>query len=347
MNEGLNDRQRAILRCIVDHFIDTAVPIASQYIATHNDLGLSSATIRNTMADLEELGYVTHPHTSAGRMPTDKGYRFFVDSLMTVEPISEDEQGTIKIQLDTITEIDDLLHQTAKLLGTISHQLSIVSAPHLKSGKLERMEFLPVTSNKMFIVLTVKSGIIKTITMEIDTTIPREKLEHITRLLNERLSGLTLETIRETIADRVKDFMSEETGIINLVVRSADKIFDDSKERERLHIGGTESLIEQPEYDDPNNVRNIVEFIHREDAVIEVLNRQEQQADQEGMLVSIGQEHGEEMLKNNSIIISPYKIGNVIGTIAIIGPRRMKYSKIIPLLNYVSEQVSSTLSREG
>ena len=347
MAEELNDRQRAILRCIVDHFIETAAPIASQYIAQHHDLGISPATIRNAMADLEELGYVTHPHTSAGKMPTDKGYRFFVDSLMTVESITEHEQGTIKVQLDTITEVDELLHQTAKLLGSISHQLSIVAAPHLKSTTLERMELIAVAANRIFIVLTVKSGIVKTITMEVVTEIPREKLEHITRLLNERLSGLTLETIRDTIVERVKDFMNEETGLINLVVRAADRIFDDVKELEKLHISGTQSLIEQPEYEDPHNVRNIIEFINHEDVIVDVLDRQEPQAQQEGVVVSIGQEHGEANLKNHSIIVSPYRLGDVVGTIAIIGPKRMKYSKVIPLLNYVSEQLSTTLSKEN
>jgi heat-inducible transcriptional repressor len=346
MAEELNDRQRAILRCIVDHFIETAVPIASQYIAMHHDFSLSPATIRSVMADLENLGYVTHPHISAGKIPTDKGYRLFVDSLMTAEPVSTDEQGAIRDQLETLTEVDELLHQTAKLLGSISHQLSIVSSPHLKSGILERMELIAVAANRIFIVLTVKSGIVKTITIEVFTEIPREKLEQITRFLNERLTGLSLEVIRDTINERVCDFMDEETGLVSLVVKSAKRIFDDAKEREKLHIAGTQSLIEQPEYGDPDNVKNIIQFINQEEVVVDILDRQETQAKAEGVAVSIGDELGQESLKGHSIIVAPYRIGDVVGTIAIIGPKRMKYSRVIPLLNYVSDQLTTTLNKE-
>ncbi len=346
MPEELNERQKAILRCIVDHFIETAVPIASQYIATHDDFALSPATIRNVMAELEALGFVTHPHTSAGKVPTDRGYRMFVDSLMMAEPVSTDDQGAIREQLDTLTEVDELLRQTAKLLGSISHQLSIVASPHLKSGILDRMEMIAMTANRIFIVLTIRSGIVKTITIEVYTEIPREKLEQITRVLNERLSGLSLETIRDTINDRVGDFLDEDTGLIGLVVKSAGRIFDDTREQEKLHIGGTQTLIEQPEYGDPDNVKNIIEFINKEEVVAEVLERQEPQAKAEGIAVSIGDEHGEAILKNHSIIVSPYRIGDVVGTIAIIGPKRMRYGRVIPLLRNVSEQLTTTLNKE-
>jgi heat-inducible transcriptional repressor len=347
MTEELNERQRAILSCVIDHFITTAAPVGSRYISKHHDLGISAATIRNTMADLEELGYVTHPHTSAGRMPTDKGYRFFIDSLMQVVPVSEKDQDIIKQQLDMINEIDEILHQTAKLLGLISHQLSIVSAPHLRSGILDRLELIAVSTNRIFVVLTVKSGIIKTITMEVTSEISREKLEHIARLLNERLSGLTLETIRDTFAERVKDFKNEQTGLMNLLIRAADKIFDDTREREKLHIGGTQSLIEQPEYSDPDNVRNIIEFINDENIIIDLLERQERQVQDDNVAVSIGREHGEQKLKNYSIVVSNYKLSGVDGNIAVIGPKRMNYSKVIPLLDFIAKEVSSTLNKEN
>ncbi len=346
-NIELNERQRAILRCVIDHFILTANPVASNYIASHHNLRISPATIRGTMADLEELGYVTHPHTSAGKIPTDKGYRFFVDSLMTVEPLAEQEQDAVKLHLETVTEVDEMLRQTAKLLGTISHQLSIVSSPHLKSALFERMELIHVSSNRIFIVLTVTSGLVKTITVEVQTEISREKLEHITRLLNERLSGLTLETIRDTFAERVRDVVDDKTGLMNMLVRSSKKIFDDTNEREKLHIGGTQSLIEQPEYENPDNVRNIIELINQEETIVHVLNRHELHAQQEGIAIAIGGEHGEEKLKNHSIVVSTYRVGNVIGTIAIIGPKRMNYSKVVPLINFVSDHVSSTLSKEN
>lgn len=343
----LNDRQKAILSCIVDYFIETASPVASHHIAQKHNFGISTATIRNIMADLEELGFVTHPHTSAGKMPTDMGYRFFVNSLMVEESLTKSEQLAIHNIIETVTEIDELLHQTAKLVGAISHQLSIVSAPHLKIGILKRIELIGVSTNKIFIILSMKSGIVKTITLEVNTEIPRTHLEYISRLLNERLNGLTLETIRNTFSERVKDYKNEQTGLIDLFIHSADRIFDDAKEREKLHIGGTQSLFEQPEYTNTENVRNIIELINNEEVITNIIDRQESMVQDQGVSISIGNEHGEKKLENHSIIISTYKLGDVYGTIAIIGPKRMRYGKVKPLLNYVSEQISTNLFREN
>lgn len=280
-------------------------------------------------------------------MPTDRGYRFFVDSLMQSEPPASEDRIKIRDHLETITEIDELLRQTAKLLGSISHQLSIVSAPHLKSGVLEHLELIPVAGTRIFVVLTVKSGLVKTITMEVTTEISRETLEHIARLLNERIAGLTLETIRETFEERVKDFPEDASAIINLFIRSVDKIFDDTREREKLHIGGTQSLIEQPEFEDPNNVRHLIELLNNEEVIVDVLQRQEAQVQDGRASVLIGVEHGDEKLKNYSIIVSIYKIGDIDGSIAIFGPKRMNYGRVIPLIDFVSQEMSSTLSKEG
>ena len=343
MDQGLNEREKAILKYVIGDFIASATPVASRQIVKDHELGLSAATIRNTLADLEDKGYVTHPHTSAGKIPTDKGYRFFVDTLMEMEQLSKVEKGGIKKVFENSTETDDLLRQTAKLLGTISHQLSVVSSPHLKSSILERIELISVSSNKMLIVISIKSGVVKTITMEALTDLNQEKLTYLGRLLNERLCGLTLETIRESLAERVKDFHYEHPDLVNVIVRSADKIFDDSKEREKLHIGGTHFLIEQPEFGNPENIRTMIELINNEGTLIQVLESHELMAENKGMIISIGDEHGEESLKDYSIIVSTYRAGSVTGSIAIIGPKRMNYPKMVPLVNYVAREVSSSL----
>lgn len=343
MEHELNEREREILKLVVCDFIARAMPVASRQLARDYDLGLSAASIRNTLADLEFKGFITHPHTSAGRIPTDKGYRYFVDNLMDVQPLTRQEKGDIKKQLDGAAEPDDLLRHTAKLLGVISHQLSIVSHPHLKSGVLERIELIPVASNKIFVILTIESGLVKTITMEMSSDISQEKITDITRLLNERLAGLTLETIRDTFTDRVRDFKDEHPGVINVFIRSADKIFNDAREREKLHIGGTQSLIEQPEYGDPANIRSMIELINNENVLIHVLESRELAALNNGIVVSIGGEHEEELLKNYSIVVSTYNAGGIVGSIGIIGPRRMDYQKVVPLVNYIAREVSSSL----
>lgn len=343
MDISLTERQKEILRYVVSEYIRTAVPVGSRTISKHHTLHLSAASIRNTLADLEEMGYLTQPHTSAGRIPTDLGYRFFIDSLMGKTLLTQSEKGAIKRQLEGMPDADRLFRQTAKLLGEISHQLSVVSPPHLKSGVLEHLELIAVSSSKIFVVLTIKSGIVKTITMEVRTELTQDDLISVARILNERLHGLTLETIRDTFAERVKDVREESTGLINLFIRSAEKIFDDTTERERLHIGGTHSLVEQPEYENPDNVRNILDIINNEEVLLKLLERSEQQIRDDGVAISIGNEHSEEQLKNYSIVVSVYSVDDIQGTIGVIGPKRMNYAKVIPLVHYLAREVSSSL----
>lgn len=227
MVEELTERERTILRYIIYNFIQTAKPVGSRYLAKRYSLGLSPATIRNTMADLEYFGYIDHPHTSAGRIPTDKGYRVYVDSLMEVEQLTEEEKQEITHTLKTSADTEEMLRESSRLLGKISNQLSIVSAPHLSSGVFEKLELITISSAKIMAVISIKFGLVKTIMMEVHSEIPREKLETISRILNERLSGLTLQQIRDTFADRVKDMTHEETGLIRLFINLKNKLFDD------------------------------------------------------------------------------------------------------------------------
>jgi heat-inducible transcriptional repressor len=179
--------------------------------------------------------------------------------------------------------------------------------------------------------------------MEVITEISHTELVSVARMLNERLHGLTLETIRDTFADRVKDVREDSAGLISLFIRSVDKIFDDTVERERLHIGGTQSLVEQPEYENPDNVRNILDVINNEGALIKLLDRSERQIRDDGVAISIGEEHSEAQLKNYSIVISVYNVENIQGSIGVIGPKRMNYAKVVPLVHYLAEEVSSSL----
>ncbi len=344
MEIELSEREREILRYVVYRFIDSAAPVASRYISKHHHLNLSAATIRNVLSDLEELGYIHHPHTSAGSIPTDKGYRYFVDWLMEIQQLTSREKGNIRRQFDMVIESNEILSEAARLLGTISHQLSVVSSLHLSAGVLERIELISIASHRVLVVLEVKSGIIKTITMEVPVEISPSQLTVVGQYLNEKLAGLTLKTIRDTFSERVKDFANDKSGIINLMVNSAGRIFDDSKEREKLHIGGTQSLIEQPEYGERDNIRTIIELINDEAILAEVLETSEIKKFEHGVAVAIGEEHGNTKLKNYSIILKTYTVGDVQGTIGILGPKRMNYAKVIPLVNYMAEEVSSSLS---
>jgi heat-inducible transcriptional repressor len=342
MDFELNERERDILGYVVSSFITTAVPVGSKYITQVFDTGLSPASVRNTLADLEGKGFITHPHTSAGRTPTDKGYRFFVDFLMQPESPTSQERGDIRKQMDTLTESSDLFAQTARLLGAISHQLSVVSSPHFKSGVLEHVDLISVSSSRIFVILRIQAGIVKTITMEVESEMSQENLNGLAQLLNERICGLTLDTIRQSFSERVKD-VKDEHPVINVFIRSADKIFDDTKEREKLHIGGTKSLIEQPEYGNPEYIKSVIELINNEGILVQLLDNVEPEAKDKGFAITIGDEHTEGRLKNYSVIVSTYKQGGVIGSIGVIGPKRMNYQRVVPLVNFIAEELSITL----
>jgi heat-inducible transcriptional repressor len=342
MQELLSDRERTILRSIIYSFIQTATPIGSRYIAKHHDIGLSPATVRNVMSDLEYLGYIGHPHTSSGRVPTDKGYRFYVDSLMEFEQLTQEDQTAIQSQLQTGTDPETLFRLTSKLIGAISHQLGVVSAPRLNTGILDKIELVPLTGTRILVVISIRSGLVKTITMEVSTEIPRVKLDDVGRMLNERLAGLALAEIRTTLYDRVQDMRGEETGLISLFIDSVDKLFDEQRSVEKLHIGGTAGILSQPEFEHADQYRSVIELLENEDMIVHVLEKTESK---DGIIaVSIGDENDVKQLKEYSLVTSTYTVGNSTGSVGIIGTKRMNYSKMIPLVDYVAKTISGMFS---
>jgi heat-inducible transcriptional repressor len=339
----LNERERTVLHYVVHDFIETATPVGSRFISKrHEDvLGLSSATIRNIMSDLEYLGYIDHPHTSAGRIPTDRGYRFYLDSLMRVEAVTPDEQQTIREGLDAIQDMEEMLRESSRLIGKISRQLCVVTSPHLSSGVFEKLELVPITSSRILVVISIKSGLVRTIMMEVGIDINRGRLNELARRMNEKLSGLTLQEIRDTFVERMRDAQDEPTGLIRLFIDSVDKLFLPPR-TEKLHIGGTEKLIEQPEFTNPKEFRGVVELINNEEFIIHVLQKHEEGAT--GTQVTVGTENQDEKLKSYSLVTSMYNVGDISGSVGVIGPTRMQYNKMIPLVDYVARTISAMLS---
>jgi len=336
MSEELNERERTILNNIVHSYIQTAVPVGSRYISKRKDIGLSAATIRNVMSDLEYLGYLAHPHTSAGRIPTDKGYRFYVNELMEIDRLSEKDQNVIQSQLQSSIETDEVLKIASKILGSISHQLSVVTAPQMTSGVLEKLELIQISSMRLLVIISIRSGLVKTMMLEIKSEIPRSRLEKVSQLLNERLSGLTLKEIRDTFADRLRDVQDEHTGLIRLFIESVDKLFDENR-TEKIHIGASKSMLSQPEFENTKNFKSIIELMENEDIIIHVLENTGQKP---GTTVTIGEENKINNLKEFSVVTSTYTVGDVTGTVGVVGPKRMEYSKMIPLVDYVAKTIS-------
>ena len=343
--EELNQREKAILRSIVQQFILTATPVGSRNITKNYDIGFSPATVRNVMSDLEDSGFINHPHTSAGRVPTDKGYRYYVDSLMDIEKLNTKEKGLIENGLRSIIdEADELVKVTSRLLSSITRQIACVTYPNLESGILEKIQIINLTSTRILAVISIKSGLVKTITMELDTELKESQLESVQSLLNEKLSGLSLEEIRNTFKERFSDANEDQKPIIRLFVDSIDKLFKDDFRSERMIVTGAKNIIQQPEFENPENFQSIIELIEDKDVIIHIMEKSSELKKEE-VYISIGSENIEKKLKEYSFVSKEYKFGETSGTLGIIGPKRMEYSRIIAIVDYLakilSEQIKS------
>lgn len=340
----LSDRERTVLKCVIQDFIETATPVGSRFISKRHvrELGLSSASIRNVLADLEQQGYINHPHTSAGRVPTDLGYRFYLDWLMRKSDLSAAEQQTIRDNLHSAEEMEQMLRESSRLLARISQQLSIVTAPELSSGVFERLELVPISSTRILVILSITSGLVRTIMMEVAAEPARGTLEDIARFLNERLSGLTLQQIRDSLPERVRDAQVDDRGLLRLFIDSVDKFFASPRE-ERVHISGAEGLLQQPEFVHPKEFRGVIELISNEEFIVHVLRKHDPRG--ENITVTVGREHDDKKLEPYSVITATYTIGDVSGSIGVLGPKRMPYDRMIPLVDYVARTVSQMFNQ--
>jgi len=343
MNRELNEREKNILRHIIQQFILTASPVGSRNITKRYDIGLSPATVRNIMSDLEDAGYVDHPHTSAGRVPTDKGYRLYVDSLIDIQEIKHSEKEFIKEKLAESYEADELLRITSALLSKITSQLACVTYPRLESGVLQKLQLVSLSSTRLLVVISIESGLVKTITLELSTEMEDSKLEPIQNLLNERLSGLTLKEIRTTFNERLHDLIEDDkSSIIRLFYDSVDKIFKDVQ-KDNILISGAKNVIRQPEFENPERFQGIIELIEDKDIIVHILEKSGEIIPSQ-VFVSIGSENDDQKLNDYSLITKEYSLGETHGTVGIIGPKRMEYSKIIAIIDFMSKMLSEILT---
>lgn len=347
VNVELTEREKQILKCIVQNFILTANPVGSRVISKKYQLGLSPASIRNVMADLEEMGLIYHPHTSAGRIPTDLGYRIYVDLLMEEPHLAPQVKRKIdkEINPNLIEDEEELLKIASKILGKISSQLALVSYPQIMRATLERIQLVILPHKILLVVLSLRGGIIKTIDLEFPIEIEQDKVDYIQNRLNERIAGLTLEEIKNTFVDRVSDLKDEKTGIVRLFIDSIDKIFSEEKELEKVHISGVTNILRVPEFSDTEHIQAIVELIEDKEVILHIFERTSK-LENDKVLVSIGRENVYEKLSEFSVVTTKYKFGDADGVIGMIGPRRMDYPKIIAIVGYMSKLLTNILSKK-
>jgi len=340
----LTQRESFILKSLVINFVNSATPIGSKFLSKANRNRLSPATIRNVMMELEEKGLVTQPHTSAGRIPTDLGYRYYVDDLMMWERLSRSEKQQISQNLRQVSDedVEAILEKSCEVLSRISNQLGVILSPRFYQGKFEKLELVRLSENKLLVILTITSGLVKTIMMEIRYHIQKHKLQETARILNERLSGLTLRQIRNTFQKRMSDVSYGDSNLIAQFSDSVDKIF--SIQDDHLHLRGTQNILSQPEFADHEKIGKILELIDNQRILIRIFNDSTKQDDK--ISITIGQENKEELINSCSLVTAVYKIGDVTGTLGVIGPTRMKYEKVTSLVDYIAKEISNLFKEQ-
>ncbi len=336
----LNEREHHVLLHIIEQHVLTASPVGSRTISKQTDLHLSPASIRNIMSDLEERGLIGHPHTSAGRVPTDLGYRYYVDRTAGLAVLSESEKELIERHFeDTLpSAIKDLIRESSHILSKITQQLAVVSAPSVGEGILNKLELVRVAANRVMVILSIRSGLVKSIILKIRSDVSNRQLDNIALFLNERLAGLSLSEIRESFADRTRDVSAGNKELIRLFVDSSHKLFSEQLDSDSVSIEGMRSISRQPEFGNPKQMRNLIEIIENQNIIVHVLDGL---SGEQAVTIRIGREIADNRMSGYSIVASPYRVGRLSGAVSIVGPKRMNYPRIISIVDYISKLISS------
>jgi heat-inducible transcriptional repressor len=338
---SLTDRERQVLEAVIETYVQTAEPAGSRTIAKRHQLGLSPATIRNTMSDLEEKGFLYHPHTSAGRIPTDQAYRVYVDSLMKPPRVAAAQSEQIREELSgERAVVEEILGRAAQVLGVLTNELGVAVSPSLEEAVLERLDLLQVSSERLLLVLALKSGVVRTIFVEVPSQMAAEAVAHVAVVLNERLAGLTLKAIRATLATRLRDAVSGpgSSELLNIFVQEAEELFDVPAPA-GVVLGSTQPLAIQPEFATTERLQGLMEVTERRDLLRAALAKR----GGEGLTITIGQEHVDPRLAPFTLVTSSYRFGTLSGVIGVMGPTRMPYDKIAALVEHTSRLVGELL----
>ena len=341
MQDSLDARKQRVLKAIIRDYVESAEPVGSRTLARKYDLGVSPATIRNEMADLEMLGYLEQLHTSSGRIPSSKGYRFYVDGLIPPEPVSDEEKRLINRWYEKrVKRIEEVFQETARIISQVTHNVSLVLAPQLTQAQFRCLQFLPLDDRRVITVLMTDAGFIENKIMRMPDGATFEDFQRMAAVINKNLAGHTLATIEHHSLAEIKDEIQDEP-LYEAALSIIHRALESSKE-ERLYLGGTTEMLEQPEFHDVEKVKEILLMLEEEQLMKDILHAHLG----EGLSVTIGHENQYSGIQDCSIITATYHLdGELLGTIAVLGPTRMEYGKSMALLNYMNSNLTEIIKR--
>lgn len=339
----LNERKLKILKAVIQNYLETGEPVGSRTISKYTDLNLSSATIRNEMADLEELGYIVQPHTSAGRIPSDKGYRLYVDMLMQDK---EQEVTEIKEQmLEKADKMDQLLKQAARVLANSTNYATMVSAPVSAKNRLKFIQLSQVDEEQLIAVIVLEGNIVKNQILKVDEELDSETLLKLNMLLNTTLNGMAIDQITLGLIAKLKEQAGIHSGVISDVLDAVANVIQLEQDME-IYTSGATNIFRYPELSDKQSAQEIISAFEEKQQLSELVT-QTLSSDSKGIQVYIGNETPVQNMKDCSVVTANYELGEGMqGTIGIIGPKRMDYERVMDTLKTLQTELDTIFHKK-
>jgi len=343
----LNERSRTILKAVVISYIDKALPIGSQTVTKSFEFGLSPATIRNIMAELEDLGYLSQPHTSAGRIPTPKGYRLYVDELLEESrPTTMFDEEYLKEKYLGMKREDPhaLLQETTRMLSLLSHYAGVVLAPKISETRLDRLEFILLRRGHVLVLQVSEDGLVQHRTIDADPGLDQKDLTRISTFLNEKFNGLNLGEIRSRLLQEMRADKDLYDRLLQKAMDLARKALE-APPQDELYVVGTSNILNLPEFgENMEKIKTLFKTFEEKAAILKLLNHS---MDTEGLQIFIGTENRKTGIDDCSLVVSSYRSGDrILGTLGVIGPTRMEYARVIPLVEHTAALLSRLLGED-
>ncbi len=338
---SLDERKLKILQAIITDYIATAEPVGSRTIAKKYDLGVSSATIRNEMSDLEEMGFIIQPHASSGRIPSDLGYRLYVDRMLKQQKLGDEDKKIVNTMINrNVNQIEYLMNETARLISKMTNYTTIFSEPVVKNTTFNKVRFMSLNDKDLMIIIAAEGNVIRNKIVSLHYMPDEDRLYEISRVISDKLHGQIIENIDTALVDQLYNDLNGYDEIVSLLMDFIDEI-GKSSGMGKLHFSGTNNILAFPEFSDVEKAKSLFKTLEKTDSLSNLL------AENTGkdMQVYIGNETGIEEMKDCSIVTTTYEFGdNITGTIGILGPTRMDYSQVVSVLNSMVENIEDVLT---
>ena len=340
-NKTPSDRAKRILSAIIDNYIEEGTPIGSKKLSTYNRFNLSSATIRNVMSDLEDLGFIASPHTSAGRIPTSKGYRFFIDRLLELQPVDNNEIASIK---DTVSQTKssnkDLATNVSTILSAITQLAGIVTVPKTQKSTLKEIDFIPLSEQRVLAIVVINDSEVENKILQMKRNYSRDELQISANYLNQNYVGRSFEYIKNDLLTKLKETSALANSLMNNIINIADELLINQNKDEYV-VTGKNQLLDFEELSDINRLKDLFDAFNEQQQLLQLLDKSMSTSN---IQIFIGQESGYRIFDNCTLITAPYtnEMGSV-GVLGVIGPTRIAYQRVIPIVDVTAKLLSQSL----